>query len=175
MIVGAGTIGLLLLQVVGRMNPARIIISDISDYRLGLAKELGADCVINPRDTDLRKAIDAQTESEGVDIAFEAVGISQTVQQAISALKMKGTCIWIGNSAKMIDVNMQEVVIRELTIIGTYAYTHKDFGYAIDLLVEKKFNLDSIISSVVPLEDGPEMFHKLAKDLGQLIKVILTL
>ncbi len=174
LIIGAGTIGLLLLQVILRMAPLKVIISDVSDFRLELARKLGANHTINPSNKDFRAAVDAITGSEGVDVSFEAVGISQTVQQAMSALKIKGTCVWIGNSAKMVELNMQEVVTRELSVIGTYAYTHNDFGDSVKLMSEMKFDLDSMISSVVPLDEGPEMFRRLAREPGELIKVILT-
>jgi len=173
-VVGAGTIGLLVLQVVKSKNPTKIFTSDTDENRLGLAKKMGADFTINPIKDNLKDIINRETKNEGIDIAFEVVGISATVQQAMSVLKIKGTCVWVGNSEKMINLNMQEIVTKELNIIGTYGCTHIEFGNSIKFLVEKDLDLNSMISKVVPLNEGPEMFKKLAEGKSNLIKVILT-
>lgn len=174
LIVGAGTIGLLVLQIVKTKKARKIFISDLSDFRLDDAKKLGADIIINPSKDNAADLIAKETKGLGVDVAIEAVGISPTVQQAMSALKIGGACIWIGNSAKMININMQEVVTRELNISGTYIYTHKEFGEALDLLSEGNIDIEAVISKVITLEEGPKMFNKLANDASQLIKVVIA-
>ncbi|MDO8685645.1 MAG: alcohol dehydrogenase catalytic domain-containing protein [Clostridiales bacterium] len=174
LVVGAGTIGLLVLQIVRSKKPGRIFVVDINELRLDLAKKMGADFVLNPKNTDIKEFINSETMNRGVDIAFEVVGISATVQQAMSVLKKNGICVWVGNSEKMINVNMQEVVTKELNITGTYAYTHQEFGETINLLAGHNLDLDSMISNVVHLDEGPLMFKRLVKESSELIKVILT-
>jgi len=174
LIVGAGTIGLLVLAVVKMRNPAKVFISDLSDNRLSVAKKMGADFVINPSKQDLNEIIKNQTNGAGVDVALEAVGATPTVQQAMAALKIGGTAVWIGNSAKMITINMQEIVTRELKVFGTFIYTIKEFGEVVNLLNEGKLNVEPLISLTAPMEKGVELFKQLAKDPGPMIKVILT-
>jgi len=96
------------------------------------------------------------------------------VQQAMAALKIGGTAVWIGNSAKMIQVNMQEIVTRELRVVGTFLYTFKEFGEVVDLLNSGKINVEPMISLQTPMENGPALFARMAKDPGPMIKVILT-
>jgi len=174
LIVGAGTIGLLALAIVKMRNPAKIFMSDLSNNRLAIASQMGADFVINPERDELAAIVKQETAGLGADIAFEAVGASPTVQQAMSGLKIGGTAVWIGNSAKMIQVNMQEVVTRELRVIGTFLYTFKEFGEVVDLLNSGKINVEPMISLQTPMENGPTLFARLAKDAGPMIKVILT-
>jgi L-iditol 2-dehydrogenase len=175
LIIGAGTIGLLALAIVKMRNPAKIFISDLSDIRLGVAKQLGADCVINPSACDIAELVRHETSGVGVDVAFEAVGATPTVQQAMACLRVGGTAVWIGNSAKMINVNMQEIVTRELHVLGTFLYSFKEFGDVAELLNGGKLNVDPVISLRAPMmERGVELFAKLAKDPGPLIKVILN-
>lgn len=174
LIVGAGTIGLLVLANVKMRNPKKVFVTDLSYNRLSVAKEMGADFVINPSKDNLDEIIKAETDGYGVDISLEAVGATPTVQQAMSALRIGGTAVWIGNSAKMVTVNMQEIVTRELKVFGTFIYTFKEFGDVVDLLNTGKLNVEPIISMTAPLEKGVELFTKLAKDPGPLIKVILT-
>lgn len=174
LVVGAGAIGLLVLQILKTLAPAKTFVSDVNEFRLDVAKRMGADVAINPANDDLKEVVAGETEGKGADIAFEVVGISATVQQAMSALRTGGTCVWVGNSEQMITLNMQEVVTRQLAISGTYAYTHEGFGEAIGLLAEQKPDLDPLISKVVPLDQGPEMFALLGQGARDLIKVILT-
>jgi len=174
LIIGAGTIGLLAMAIVKMRNPAKVFISDLSDSRLGVAKEMGADFVINPSKDNLDEIIKAATNGQGVDVAVEAVGATPTIQQAMSSLRIGGTAVWIGNSAKMININMQEIVTRELKVFGTFLYTFKEFGEVVDLLNSGKLNVGPMISLKAPMKQGIELFAKLAKDPGSLIKVILT-
>jgi L-iditol 2-dehydrogenase len=146
----------------------------LSDSRLKVAREMGADFVINPSRDNINEIINAETNGLGVDVAFEAVGATPTVQQAMSALRFNGTAVWIGNSAKMININMQEIVTRELKVFGTFLYTFKEFEEVVNILNSGKLNVDPMISLEVPLEKGIDLFVQLAKDPGPMIKVVLT-
>lgn len=174
LIVGAGTIGLLILQVVKEQKPARIIMTDLSDSRLAVARTIGADIVVNPAREDVGAVIGSLTDGRGADAALEAVGATPTVQQAMAALRIGGTCVWVGNSAKTITINMQEVVTRELKVTGTFIYTHAEFGEALELLARGGINLQPLISRTAPLAEGPAMFAKLAKAADDLIKVVVA-
>jgi L-iditol 2-dehydrogenase len=175
LIVGSGTIGLLTMAIVKMRNPAKIFISDLSDIRLGVARQMGADCAINPSASDIAALVRNETGGVGVDVAFEAVGAAPTVQQAMACLRVGGTAVWIGNSAKMINLNMQEIVTRELRVAGSFLYSFKEFGDVAELLNGGKLNVEPMISLRAPMmEKGVELFAKLAKDPGPLIKVILN-
>lgn len=174
-IVGAGTIGLLALALVRTRNPARVIVSDLSDARLAVARRLGADATVNPANADVAAAARAATADKGADVAIEAVGTTPTVQQAMACLRIGGTGVWIGNSAKMITLNMQEVVTRELRVLGSFLYTFREFGEGVGLLNSGRLDLAPVISLKAPMmEKGIELFARLAKDPGALIKVILN-
>ncbi len=174
LIVGAGTIGLLVLACAKMKNLARIIVSDISDSRLEKALSMGANTVINPKNKNFKEVIDSVTDGSGVDVALEAVGASPTVQQAMSALHFGGTAIWIGNSSKMIEINMQEVVTRELRVYGSFLYSFDEFAHVVDLLNRKELSVSALISLEAVMNEGPELFKRLADDPGSLIKVVLT-
>jgi L-iditol 2-dehydrogenase len=175
LVVGAGTIGLLVTAIVKMRNPAKVFVSDLSDIRLDVARKMGADFVINPARDDLRDFIRNATGAAGVDVAFEAVGATATVQQAMAGLRVGGTSVWIGNSAKMINVNMQEIVTRELRVFGTFLYSFEEFGTVACLLNDGKLDVEPMISlKASMMEKGAELFARLAKDPGPLIKVVLN-
>lgn len=172
-IIGAGTIGQLALKVVKTKNPKKVVISDLSDFRLEIAKKMGADITVNPGNEDFMEKVRSAFDGNLADISIEAVGISATVGQAIAALKPQGTCVWLGNSAKMIELNMQSVVTQELKIYGSYIYTHKDFGETIDFINKNNLDLSAIISKEITLEEAPQMFEELTIHTDKYLKCII--
>lgn len=175
LVVGSGTIGLLATAILRFRNPKRIFVSDTNDIRLDVARKMGADVVINPSRDDLGDIIRRSTNGVGADVAIEAVGATPTVEQAMTGLRMGGTAVWIGNSAKMIELNMQQIVTRELRVVGSFLYSFQEFQEVVDMLNQDKLKVEPMISLRAPMmEKGVELFAKLAKSPGSLIKVILT-
>jgi len=177
LVVGAGTIGLLVLCWLKYRGTerARIICSDASPYRLELALRMGADAVVNPMECEFEDKISQLTNGEMCDISVEAVGISQTAQASVDALKNAARSVWIGNAAKMVSVNMQSIVTKELQISGSYIYSFEDFKTCVALLSEKAIDVTPVITHHMDLSMGVEAFEMLRgnKD-GKAVKVILT-
>ncbi len=160
-VVGAGPIGLLTLAALNLTGVRQIIVSDVSDARLELAGSLGAQVTVNPVKEDLRAVIDAFTGGAGVDVAFEAVGVSATAQQTLDATRNKGTVIWIGNNQRLIEIDMQAIVTRELTVIGSYGMTDDEFRRSIRMLADGAIPADKLINRRAVLEEGPHLFDEL--------------
>ena len=174
LMVGTGTIGLLALACVKMKNPSKIFVSDLSDSRLEVARSMGADVLINPGKQNFKEVILATTDGKGVDVAIEAVGATPTVQQAMSALAFGGTAVWIGNNKPMVEINMQEIVTRELTVHGSFLYGYEEFKTVVGLLNEGKLNVAPLISKEITLAQASDYFYKLAHNPGDLIKVVVV-
>jgi (R,R)-butanediol dehydrogenase/meso-butanediol dehydrogenase/diacetyl reductase/L-iditol 2-dehydrogenase len=174
LIVGAGTIGLCILQIVKLQSPKLIIVSDLSDNRLKVATELGADNTINPKNQDYFELVKRLTDENMIDVSFEAVGIAAATNQSLRVLKKMGTSIWVGNSAREIEINMQDIVTSALKICGTYIYTHEEFGEVVDIIGTGNLRADNLISKVIPLEEAPETFTAIHKQPDSFIKVIIN-
>jgi len=174
MICGAGTIGLMVLKVCRLLGAKTIIVLDLSEERLSLAKKHGADIVINGR-TDVDAALRQLGLRSSIDVAIEAVGVSPTVQQTVDFVKTQGTIVWIGNSAPMVTLNMQSVVTRELNIQGSYIYTDKDFRDCIQILSEQPQDFTGIISQIVSVEAASAVFEELSQGAGAKIKVLVDM
>lgn len=175
LIAGAGTIGLLVLIIAKHFGAENVVVTDLCDDRLELAAELGANFTINPKAQDMNEVLKENGLHNSIDVCFEAVGLTPTAQQTINFVRNRGTVIWIGNSAKMIEINMQQIVTRELVVMGTYCYNQKDFNDALTLLGEGKINIRNLISKEVSLEDAKLMFDRLVEGDGTLIKVIVNM
>ncbi len=171
-IVGAGTIGLLTLLCARLAGAGTIVVTDMSDHRLAMAQAAGADEVINIREQDPIARVMTMTGNAGADVAIEAVGLAKSVQQAHAMVRVGGHITWIGNSDLMIDLNMQEVVTRELTIAGTYGF-QDEFERVIQAIASGLIQVDPLIEQIAPLAAGPAIIDGLAKGDLDLIKVIL--
>jgi len=173
-IVGAGTIGLCLLQFVVMGKPRRIIATDLSENRLSIAGDLGAHTLVNPGQEDAVKAVLEATDGMGADIVFEAVGESPTARQSIDLAKIRGRIVWIGNSAKMVEIDMQKVVTTELNIQGSYGFTTETFKETLALMNAGKLRAERIISMKQPLSEGAAVFEKMLREKDRYIKAILV-
>lgn len=172
LIVGAGTIGLMVLACVKAQNPARIFISDLSNSRLAVAKTMGADFTMNPSDCDVKETILANNDGYGVDISVEAVGITPACVQSLENLRIGGKSVWLGQGKKTVEIGMLDIVTRELSISGSFTYGVEEFKAAAALLNEGKINVEPLISEEVPMSRGAEWFERLKKP-ESLVKVIL--
>ncbi|MBN2127955.1 MAG: galactitol-1-phosphate 5-dehydrogenase [Sedimentisphaerales bacterium] len=171
-VIGAGTIGLFILQA-ARLRGARTTIAcDINDFRLDLAKQVGVDDCINPSQVDVKQAILARTDGRGADVTCEAVGFAETFRQAISLTRTGGTVVAVGNLQKETEFNLQELVSRELTFRGSYA-SAGEFRQCIDLIATGRINVGPLVSDVLPLKDGAAGFERLLKAEENLLKIVL--
>ncbi len=173
-VIGAGTIGLLALVLLKYRGARHVIVSDASDSRLEAAKFLGADSSINPRKESFTDVMLKITDGKGCDYSIEAVGIAPTAQNSVECLKIGGTAIWIGNAAKLVDINMQDIVTRELTIRGNYVYDLEGFKESLRLLAQGKIDVKPLITHRYDLTDGINAFKDLENNAdGKMLKVIL--
>lgn len=171
-VIGAGTIGLFILQAARLRGAAKVIVSDINEFRLDVARKLGADKVVNPLKSDLRETILKETKNRGADVTFEAVGYAQTFLDGVSITKTGGHLVAVGNLEKTAEFNLQELVARELTFTGSYA-SSGEFRDCVDLVASGKINVEPLISDVLPLKDGPGAFERLLKAEENLLKIVL--
>lgn len=161
LVVGAGTIGLLVLSMLRLMGPRRLVAVDISDERLAAARSVGADLVINPTAHDVVATVREALGDEGVDHVFEAVGVSRTFQMSVDLARRGGEVIWIGNNERHAEIDVQSVVTREIGIRPSYGFTRAEFGSALASLADNRVPLDSILTRKATLEEGPHLFEEL--------------
>ena len=173
-VVGAGMIGLFVIQALRWAGAKEIIAVDLAENRLALAKQLGATQTLKSDAFDIPAEILKLTSGRGADLAFEVVGASVTVNIALATLRRGGTAVLVGNLAPKVDLPLQAVVTRELTLRGTCG-SAGEYPLCLDLVARGVIQVEPIISAIAPLSAGPEWFEKLsAKDGGKHMKVILT-
>ena len=167
LILGAGTIGLLTLQVARAFGAINTIITDLVDWKLEFAKKLGATVAVNPDKEDLGKIVNKVTGGYGVDTSFEAVGHNVTLNQALEYTRKGGKVVIIGVFEKpRTEINVMNIVNKELNVYGSLVYNW-DFETAINLVKTGKVNVKDLVSDVIRLEDIKQGFERmLAREKG---------
>jgi L-iditol 2-dehydrogenase len=172
-VIGAGMIGLLTLQALRTAGCGRLVSVDLEDDRLALAKQLGADVVLNSRSQDIPARIREMTGGLGADLVLEAVGADATVRMSIESARKGGVVTLIGNVTASVSFPLQSVVTREISVLGSCASSN-DYPACLELMGRGAIRVAPMISAVTPLERGPEMFDRLYRREPNLTKVILN-
>jgi len=175
LIFGAGPIGLLTMQIAKVSGAREIIITDLLDYRLKKAKDLGADKIINPGSQNLVEFIQKTYGEDEVDLIYECVGVEETLSQAIQIAR-KGTKIMIvGVPEKNPRINLAYIGDRELELIGSLMYIRDDFEEAINLIQKKKIKVTPLITHSFKLKDIKKAFELILEKKENPLKVLIEI
>lgn len=172
-VIGAGIIGLLVFQALKSYGHKDIIVVDTDQNRLNLAKKLGAGTVLNPDKLDVSSQISQMTNKLGADVVFEAVGIKPTVIICVNSLKKGGALTLIGNLAPVVDMPLQSIVTREISLYDSYI-SSGEYPLCLEMIANGAIDVDNLISEIKPLSEGAEWFKRLHEKQAGLMKVILT-
>jgi L-iditol 2-dehydrogenase len=170
-VIGCGMIGLLVIQVLRAQGFHHVIAVDVDEERRALAARLGAARTVDGKD-DVPAAVRAATGGKSADLAFEVVGRPETFLAAARSVRKGGTVVLIGNLAPRVELPLQEIVTREVSLLGSCA-SSGEYPACLDLLARGAVDVAPLISVTAPLEEGPVWFERLHKGGGKLMKVIL--
>ena len=171
-VVGTGMVGLLVVQSLRAAGCAPIYAVDLDAGKLKLAKRLGAEEGFQPQQCDVAAEILKRTADRGADVAVEVAGLTATVQMAIASLRKGGQLTLVGNLSPTVELPLQAVVTRELTLAGVCA-SQGDYPACLEMIARGTVNVDPLISATAPLEEGAAWFQRLRAGEPGLMKVIL--
>ncbi len=171
-VVGAGLIGLLVVQALKARGAGTVIAVDIDEKRLALARELGADHALISGDDVPAKVRELVGNPDGADVAMEVVGFGPTIKLAIDSVRKGGSIGCVGNLKAEVPFPLQAVVTRELSVYGSCA-SAGEYADAVAAVADGSIKVEPLISAVADLKDGGEWFQRLYKNDEGLMKVIL--
>jgi len=165
LVIGAGGVGLCAIMGAVLAGAARIIAADLNPAKLELATSLGATEVVDSSRDDLVDAVRELTGA-GVDYAFEVIGLAETVEQAIRAVRVGGTAVAVGivPTGMTAQVNVQQLVMQEKTLKGSiYGSTrpHVDFPRLFELYRRGRLPLDRLLTRQWALGEINEAYDAL--------------
>jgi len=171
LVVGAGMIGLLIVQVLRAAGCSRILVTDIDSSRLKLAQDVGAHTVLSAT-LDVARQVGELTRGAGVDAAIEAVGQGDSVKASIESVRKGGTVVLVGNIAPEVMVPLQKIVTRQIRLQGSCA-SAGEYPRAMELLESGAIQVKNLITAIAPLEEGPLWFERLHAREPNVMKVVL--
>lgn len=173
LVVGAGIIGLFVIQFLRITGCGIIVAADINRNKLEMAKKLGADVTLHPQDDNIRDLLLGLTEGRGADVAFEVVGISSTIKTAVESLRKGGTLTLVGNVSPTVELPLQAVVTRQIRLQGSCAICG-EYPEVLVMIEKGLLNVDELLSATAPLAEGASWFKRLYNKEPGLMKVILN-
>jgi len=169
---GPGPIGLLALQI-AKAEGAFTIICGISvdEERLNVAKQVGADIVINIQKEDPLRIVREVSEGYGADVVVECAGAGSSANQCLRLVRKGGKFIQMGLFSKPIQIDLKQIVYKELKIIGSFSHVPSCWRKAMRLLEQKKVMLEPLISDKLSLNQWKKGFERVEEHQG--LKVLL--
>jgi len=177
-IIGAGPIGLFLLQMAKRLGVNKIVMMDVIDARLEIAKSLGASEVMNIKKINIKKIKDIlseKTDFSRIDTVFECAGHHSAVELSYQIVDKGGKIILIGITASFSSINTNDIVICEKELIGCHGYNRRIFKETIDLFIHDEIQIYPLITKKISLTDiVKEGFEELNKNPDKHLKILVT-
>jgi L-iditol 2-dehydrogenase len=161
LVAGAGPIGLLVMQA-ARAQGARVCIAGTRGdaERLRVAHDLGADLAVDVDGEDLGEALRTFGDVDGVDLAFECSGAAPALEGCLRALRRQGRLVQVGLFGRRLEVEYEQVAMKELNVLGSYGHVHSSWRRAIALLAHGSILARPLISAILPLERWEEAFRR---------------
>lgn len=171
-VLGAGPIGLMVLQAYKSLSNATVWVGELNPDRLEAAGQCGADRVVNVADHDIVELVRESTEGEGADIVVDAVGSSVTNKSGLALTRPGGSLVVVGLHEDSCSLPSYQITLPEKRVLGSYAATMDELATALDLFAAGKIHTSSWVDTY-NLDDGVHAFNRMLSANGTDIKAVL--
>ncbi|NLS20141.1 L-idonate 5-dehydrogenase [Rhizobium sp. P40RR-XXII] len=166
LVTGCGPIGVLSILAARRAGAAEIVATDLSDFTLSLAKQAGADRIINTKNEP--EALAAYSADKGTfDVLYECSGAAAALVGGIAALRPRGIIVQLGLGGDM-SLPMMAITAKELELRGSFRF-HEEFSVGVDLMRKRLIDVRPLITHTVPLAEAISAFE-IASDRSKAMK-----
>ncbi len=172
---GAGTIGNLVAQFAKARGAGKVLITDISDYRLDVAKRCGIDFTLNVNVKSFEEGIKAVFGDEGFQVGFEAAGVQSSLDVLMQFVEKGGEIVILGVYSKNPVVNMFYLGEHELNVFGSMMYRHEDYEAAVEMIASGKIKTEPLLTRSFPFEEYPEAYKFIENHGDKTMKVMIDL
>ena len=172
---GAGAIGNLVAQAVISRGAKKVLITDVSDLRLDIARQCGIENTLNVTKTPLRDAVKEFFGEEGFQVAFEVAGVESSVRSLMECVEKGGTVVIVAVFSKDPALSMFYLGEHELNIVGTMMYRHEDYLATVDAVANGTINLEPLISNRFSFEDYDQAYKFIDENRMTCMKVIVDM
>ena len=170
-IVGGGTMGSLALLAARRLGVREILVQDLSDARLRVARQMGASAAVNVSSEE-GKAEARRFAGHGLDLVLDASGVGAARQAAFDLCRPGGTVVLLGMGAEKSEIDFVTSIRKEHRVVMSFAYTPVDFERSLSLLISGEIDLTPWTVEMA-LEDGQQAFDRITTNPGDTLKILL--
>ena len=173
-VIGAGgPISLLFIQMIRNAGASEVIAIGHSDIRLALAKELGADVLVNAKQQNAQSLIQELTDGRGADVVIECAGAQSAWESAVEMTRRGGRALWFGGLPRgtKVSVDAAKVHYGEITLYNSHGGTAEDAKRAFDLIVTGQVNTQALITGEMALSQVEEAINLMIA--GQAVKLAI--
>jgi L-iditol 2-dehydrogenase len=171
-IFGSGCIGLVSLLASKAYGATKVIVVDLIDKRLAVAKSMGA-ITLNSKECNVIDEIMKLTDGKGAQVVIDCAGANTTLCQTVEIAKAGGTIAWVGLASDKINgLRLDPISTKELTIKSIFRYKNL-YPIAINAISDGKINISGIISNKFKFEDTPEAFAQTLKNAQNIVKSVI--
>jgi L-iditol 2-dehydrogenase len=172
MIMGAGPVGLMILQAARAAGAGQIYVADIDEWRLEQAMTMGATAVINARDDVVGKVQDL-SRGDYIDVTIEASGSPEATNQAVKITRRGGTIVLVGLYEKTeFTYPLLDILMKEVTVVGSYDYANV-YPRSLALMASKRFDAKVLITHHLPIEEIQKGFRIMDEKKEHVLKVMI--
>ena len=171
-VLGAGPIGNLVAQV-ARASGAHVLITELNEYRLDIARRCGLENTSNAREESLENASKRVFGEDGFDLAFECVGVEPTLTAAVACIGKGGAIVIVGVFPQKPCVDVAMIGDHELSVIGSLMYKYEDYQRAVELIASGHVVTPPLESNHFPLSDYLSAYRFIEQQAGNSMKVFI--
>jgi 2-desacetyl-2-hydroxyethyl bacteriochlorophyllide A dehydrogenase len=172
---GAGTIGNLVAQFAKARGAAKVLITDISIYRLNVAKQCGIDGILNIKTTQFEEGIKSFFGTEGFQIGFEAAGVESSLDVLMQFVEKGGEVVILGVYSQNPVVNMFYLGEHELNVFGSMMYRHEDYEAAVEMIASGKIITAPLLTTSFPFKKYLSAYKFIEEKGDKCMKVMIEL
>ncbi|MCP4726740.1 MAG: alcohol dehydrogenase catalytic domain-containing protein [bacterium] len=172
---GAGTIGNIVAQFVQAKGAPKVLITDISDFRLEIAKTCGIQYTANVTTEPFEDAVKRVFGDDGFQVGFEAAGVQDSIESLIRNIEKGGEVIVLGVYEKDPRINMGFVVEHEIKLTGSMMYRHEDYLEAVEFISKGRIAIDPLITKHFPFRDYNEAYKFIDDQGDKTLKVMIDM
>jgi len=170
LVTGAGPIGIMGALVAQRVGARKVVITDISDYRIQLASKMGVEHVVNAEKQDLRDVMDSLGMTEGFDVGLEMSGAAPAMRDMIDKMNNGGKIALLGIAPTEFAVDWNKIIFKMLQVKGIYGREIFETWYKMIALVQSGLDLSGLITHRINAEDFENGFkHMLSGEAGKVV------
>jgi 2-desacetyl-2-hydroxyethyl bacteriochlorophyllide A dehydrogenase len=174
-VAGAGTIGNLVAQFAKARGAAKVLITDISDYRLDIARQCGIDATLNVKTTSFEEGIKSFFGNEGLQIGFEAAGVQSSLDVLMQFVEKGGAVVILGVYSQNPVVNMFYLGEHELNVFGSMMYRQEDYEAAVEMISSGKIITKPLLTTSFPFNKYLDAYKYIEEQGEKSMKVMIEL